>query len=40
MAFAPLALILDEIRIEDKQVVNKSYPEFWKDLEILGIHFT
>ncbi len=32
MAFAPLALIFDEIRVEEPQVVEKSYPDFWKHL--------
>lgn len=31
MAFAPLAL-QGEIRLEDSEVVQKSYPEFWNDL--------
>lgn len=35
MAFAPLGL-LGEIGIEDPQVVVKSYPDFWKDLEKVG----
>ena len=35
MAFAPLALVT-EIEIEDKTVVNKSYPNFWKDLHKAG----
>ena len=35
MAFAPLAL-LGPIRIQDADVVTKSYPEFWKDLEMNG----
>ena len=34
MAFAPLSL-LTEITIEDENVVGKSYPNFWKDLENL-----
>jgi 3-phosphoshikimate 1-carboxyvinyltransferase len=33
MAFAPLALIIPELEIEDAAVVEKSYPAFWKDLE-------
>lgn len=33
MAFAPLALRVKELCIEDANVVNKSYPGFWKDLE-------
>ncbi len=36
MAFAPLALLIPEIEIEDAQVVEKSYPAFWKDLEKAG----
>lgn len=33
MAFAPSALKLGEIRINDPQVVTKSYPRFWDDLK-------
>jgi len=36
MAFAPLALIIPELEVEDAQVVEKSYPAFWKDLESVG----
>lgn len=36
MAFAPLALVLPELEIEDHLVVEKSYPDFWKHLEIAG----
>ena len=35
MAFAPLAL-RTSLRIEDANVVSKSYPDFWKDLKTLG----
>jgi 3-phosphoshikimate 1-carboxyvinyltransferase len=35
MAFAPFAIIGD-IHIEDPSVVQKSYPDFWKDLKSLG----
>lgn len=35
MAFAPLAL-KTTLNINDAGVVSKSYPDFWKDLEILG----
>ena len=35
MAFAPIALLSDII-IEEPQVVSKSYPGFWQDLENLG----
>ncbi len=37
MAFAPLALLINEVEIEDADVVEKSYPAFWKDLEKVGI---
>ncbi len=37
MAFAPLALLINEVEVEDAQVVEKSYPAFWKDLEKVGI---
>ena len=36
MAFAPLAMLTGELTIEDEQVVCKSYPGFWKDLEQVG----
>jgi len=35
MSFAPLGL-LGEIRIEDPEVVDKSYPGFWGDLVKAG----
>ncbi|MDM1296648.1 3-phosphoshikimate 1-carboxyvinyltransferase [Sphingobacterium sp. N143] len=33
MAFAPLALVFDHIKIAEPQVVEKSYPDFWKHLQ-------
>jgi len=36
MAFAPLALIIPEMEVEDAKVVEKSYPAFWSDLEKVG----
>ena len=36
MAFSPLALLLGTVGINDPQVVRKSYPAFWKDLQKLG----
>ena len=36
MAFAPLAMRAG-IYIEDAGVVSKSYPDFWKDIRLLGI---
>jgi 3-phosphoshikimate 1-carboxyvinyltransferase len=32
MAFAPFALI-KELNIENEDVVEKSYPEFWEDFK-------
>jgi 3-phosphoshikimate 1-carboxyvinyltransferase len=37
MSFAPLALLRKGIYIDDPEVVKKSYPGFWKDLEKAGI---
>lgn len=39
MAFAPLALKTNLI-IEDANVVSKSYPTFWNDLESIGFKIT
>lgn len=37
MAFAPAALVRKEgIEIADPQVVSKSYPRFWDDLQAAG----
>ncbi|MCF6359800.1 MAG: 3-phosphoshikimate 1-carboxyvinyltransferase [Cyclobacteriaceae bacterium] len=36
MAFAPLACIMPSVTIESPEVVNKSYPSFWADLEKVG----
>jgi len=36
MAFASVALVLGEIRIDDPMVVSKSYPGFWEDLKTAG----
>jgi len=36
MAFAPVALKNGHIRINNPQVVSKSYPNYWKDLESVG----
>ena len=39
MSFAPLMLRTD-ICINDANVVSKSYPNFWNDLEKLGLSLT
>jgi len=36
MAFAPLSLLVKEVEVVDYQVVEKSYPDFWKDLQKAG----
>ena len=33
MAFAPLALKMKSVSIENPEVVSKSYPDFWRDLK-------
>lgn len=40
MAFAPAALKLKNIRINNPQVVSKSYPGFWNDLKKAGFIIT
>jgi len=40
MAFAPLALVFDSIRINEPHVVEKSYPDFWKHLKQHGFVIT
>lgn len=36
MAFAPASLVLPEVRIDEPQVVSKSYPAYWEDLAKAG----
>lgn len=36
LAFAPVAFRQMEIKINNPQVVSKSYPHYWKDLEKIG----
>lgn len=36
MCLAPLALLFQNVEIEDPKVVAKSYPKFWDDLESTG----
>lgn len=38
MAFAPCALRLPGISINNPQVVSKSYPRFWDDLRVAGFN--
>lgn len=40
MAFAPLAIALNEINIEEPNVVTKSYPMFWNDIKETGFAIT
>ncbi|MFY8188190.1 MAG: 3-phosphoshikimate 1-carboxyvinyltransferase [Flavobacterium sp.] len=39
MAFAPLAL-MTPLKIEDAEVVSKSFPDFWEKLKTLGLEMT
>ena len=34
MSFAPCAQVLGEIRINNPQVVSKSYPKFWEEFDV------
>jgi len=36
MALAPLSLVVGSFRINNPEVVSKSYPNYWKDLERVG----
>lgn len=36
MAYSMTCMILKEVHIENEQVVSKSYPNFWKDLQSIG----
>jgi len=40
MAFAPFALTIGSIRIDDPAVVSKSYPTYWEDLKKAGFVIT
>ena len=40
MAFAPAAIVVPGIRIDNPQVVSKSYPTFWDDLQKAGFQIT
>ena len=39
MAFAPLTILGEQLEIENAEVVNKSYPGFWRDLNALDFDF-
>ena len=40
MAFAPAAAVFPGLRIDNPQVVSKSYPRFWDDLRRAGFTIT
>lgn len=40
MAFAPAAMVLGQIDINNPEVVAKSYPSYWKDLERAGMEIS
>ena len=37
MSIAPLCMKVDSVKFDDKEVVKKSYPNFWKDIQNVGI---
>jgi 3-phosphoshikimate 1-carboxyvinyltransferase len=39
MAFAPLATLMD-VTIDEPNVVRKSYPNYWNDLQSVGFPIT
>src|SRR5690606_29245815 len=39
MAFAPLALKIKEVEIEEPEVTGKSYPAYWEDLKKAGFDY-
>lgn len=40
MAFAPASITFDKLPINNPQVVSKSYPHYWEDLQAAGFHIT
>ena len=40
MAFAPACLVLPQIEIDEPQVVSKSYPAYWENLQKAGFKVT
>ena len=36
LAFAPMALAIDGVKINNPEVVSKSYPYYWRDLQLCG----
>ena len=39
LAFAPASLRVEGLRINNPQVVTKSYPKYWEDLKAAGFEF-
>lgn len=40
MSFAPLTMILGELKMDSPSVVAKSYPKFWDDLQSVGFELS
>ncbi|MGP1436841.1 MAG: 3-phosphoshikimate 1-carboxyvinyltransferase [Phocaeicola sp.] len=38
MAFAPAGLIMKDVRINNPEVISKSYPHYWEDLKQAGFN--
>lgn len=37
MAFAPLTICYGQLTIENPDIVNKSFPDFWKEMKKIGV---
>ncbi|MGB0402883.1 MAG: 3-phosphoshikimate 1-carboxyvinyltransferase [Salibacteraceae bacterium] len=37
MALAPFALVSESVKMDNPEVVKKSYPQFWQELEKVGV---
>lgn len=40
LAFSPLTLILGSLKIDQREVINKSFPRYWESLEKLGFQIS
>jgi 3-phosphoshikimate 1-carboxyvinyltransferase len=38
MAFAPLVIVYDQLEFDHPEVVQKSFPHFWEEMQKIGIH--
>ncbi len=40
MSIAPLTLLFPSLELDDEQVVDKSFPDFWRQIEKLEVHLS